>query len=63
MKPNKSLAGDGAGRFRTAHRSVVLLSARTQVPGSRMVADPHVVDEEIHILCEALIASEGHLTS
>lgn len=63
MKPNKSLAGDGACRFRTARRSVVLLSARTQVPGSRTVTDPQVVDEEIHVLCEALIASEGHLAS
>jgi RNA polymerase sigma factor (sigma-70 family) len=35
MKPNESLPGGEAGRFRTTHWSVVLLSAQTQVPGSR----------------------------
>ena len=35
MKPNERLADDDAGRFRTTHWSVVLLSAQTQVPGSR----------------------------
>jgi RNA polymerase sigma factor (sigma-70 family) len=35
MKPNKSRASDDAGRFRTTHWSVVLLSAQTQVPGSQ----------------------------
>jgi RNA polymerase sigma factor (sigma-70 family) len=28
---------------------------------ARTVTDPETVDEEIHALCEALIASEGHL--
>ena len=35
MKPNESRADDDAARFRTTHWSVVLLSAQTQVPGSR----------------------------
>src|SRR5260221_4222462 len=35
MKPNESLPNDAAGRFRTTHWSVVLLSAQTQVPGSQ----------------------------
>src|SRR3981081_4110464 len=35
MKPNESRAGDDAGRFRTTHWSAVLLSARSQMPGSR----------------------------
>jgi hypothetical protein len=63
MKPNESLASDGAGRFRTTHWSVFLFSAQTQVPGSRTVTDPHVVDEEIYALGEALAPSEGQLGS
>ena len=35
MKPHESRASDDAGRFRTTHWSVVLLSAQTQVPGSQ----------------------------
>ncbi len=35
MKPNECRANDDAGRFRTTHWSVVLLSAQSQVPGSR----------------------------
>jgi hypothetical protein len=35
MNPNERLADDDAGRVRTTHWSVVLLSAQTQVPGSR----------------------------
>jgi RNA polymerase sigma factor (sigma-70 family) len=35
MNPDDKLADDDAGRFRTTHWSVVLLSAQTQVPGSR----------------------------
>jgi RNA polymerase sigma factor (sigma-70 family) len=35
MKPNESLTGGDAGRFRTTHWSAVLLSAQTQVPGSQ----------------------------
>jgi RNA polymerase sigma factor (sigma-70 family) len=35
MKPNESLVSGDAGRFRTTHSSVVLLSAQTQVPGSQ----------------------------
>jgi hypothetical protein len=69
MKPNESLASDDAGRFRTTHRSAILLSAQSQDPSSR-TADaefyrtyiaPKAVDREIHALCEILIASEGRL--
>ena len=35
MNPKDRLAEDKAGQFRTTHWSVVLLSAQTQVPGSR----------------------------
>jgi RNA polymerase sigma factor, sigma-70 family len=35
MSPKDKLADDDAGRFRTTHWSVVLLSAQTQVPGSQ----------------------------
>jgi RNA polymerase sigma factor (sigma-70 family) len=35
MKTNESLTSGDADRFRTTHWSVVLLSAQTQVPGSR----------------------------
>jgi RNA polymerase sigma-70 factor (ECF subfamily) len=35
MNPKDRLADDEAGRFRTTHWSVVLLSAQTHVPGSR----------------------------
>src|SRR6266404_372833 len=35
MNPKDQLANDDAGRFRTTHWSVVLLSAQSQVPGSR----------------------------
>jgi RNA polymerase sigma-70 factor (ECF subfamily) len=35
MNPNESLASGDANQFRTTDWSVVLLSARTQVPGSR----------------------------
>ena len=35
MNPKDRLADDEAGRFRTTHWSIVLLSAQTQVPGSQ----------------------------
>jgi RNA polymerase sigma factor (sigma-70 family) len=35
MKPNESRRGDYGGQFRTTHWSVVLLSAQSQVSGSR----------------------------
>jgi biotin operon repressor len=28
---------------------------------ARTIADPTAIDEEIHLLCEALVAAEGHL--
>jgi hypothetical protein len=35
MKPNEIPASGDADRFRTTHSNVGLLSAQTQVPGSR----------------------------
>ena len=35
MKPNESRVNEDAGRFRTTHWSVVLLSAQSHMPGSR----------------------------
>jgi RNA polymerase sigma factor (sigma-70 family) len=35
MKPNESRVNEDAGRFRTTHWSVVLLSAQSQMPGSQ----------------------------
>jgi DNA-directed RNA polymerase specialized sigma24 family protein len=35
MNPNESVANAGAGQFRTTHWSVVLLSARSKLPGSQ----------------------------
>ena len=45
----------GLCRFRNRWISVLTL------PGGRTVSDPAEIDEEIHALCEALIASEGHV--
>ena len=39
MKPNESRANEDTGRFRTTHWSVVLLSAQSQMPGSRPALD------------------------
>jgi hypothetical protein len=63
MKPNESRASDDSGRFRTTHW--ILLSARSQVPGSRTaLADvfrPHWDPRALHerALGEAVIASES----
>jgi hypothetical protein len=54
-----SLPIEGAGGFRSARRNLVLLAAQSQAPDSQ--ATPLRVDEKIHALCEALVASEGGL--
>ena len=59
MKLDHSLATDGAAGFRTARWNLVLLAAKNQAPDSQAAALQ--VEEEIHALCEALIASEGRL--
>ena len=67
MKPNESRASDDSGRFRTTHW--ILLSAQSQVPGSRTVVpalcrpytDQQAVHREIYTLREVFIASEGPL--
>jgi hypothetical protein len=63
MKPNESRESDDSGRFWTTHW--ILLSARSQVPGSRTALadvcrlhrDPRALHERA--LGEAVIASEG----
>jgi len=57
LKLDHSLPTDGAGGFRTARWNLVLLATQSQALDSQ--AAPLRVDEEIHALCEALIASEG----
>jgi hypothetical protein len=67
MKPNECRANDDSGQFRITHW--ILLSAQSQVPGSRTVVpalcrsytDQQPVHREIYTLCEVLIASEGRL--
>jgi len=56
LKLHYRLPTEGASGFRTARRSLVLLAAQSQAPDSQ--ATQLKVDEEIHALCEALIASE-----
>jgi len=57
LKLDHSLPTEGAGGFRTARWSLVLLAVQSQTPDSQ--AAPPQVDEEIDALCEALIAPEG----
>ena len=45
----------GNPEFWTTCWSAVLLSAQSEVPGSDLARD------EIHVLCEALIAAEGQM--
>jgi hypothetical protein len=52
MKFDQSLRTEGADRL----RNLVLLGAQSQAPDCQ--AAPLQADEEIHALCEALIASE-----
>jgi hypothetical protein len=69
MKPDHQSSADAAGRFRTTRWSAVLLSAQSQIPGSRAALAelcriywfPIYSFVEIHALCEALIATEGRL--
>ena len=56
LKLYHSLPTQDAGGFRAARCSLALLAAKSQGPDSRAV--PLQADEEIHALCEALIASE-----
>ena len=49
----------GAGGFRSARRSLVLLAAQSQALDSQ--AAPLRVDQGIHALCKALVASEAGL--
>jgi hypothetical protein len=54
-----TLATEGAGGFRTGRWNLVSLAAQSQAPDSQVA--PLQAEEEIHALCEALIASEGQL--
>jgi hypothetical protein len=56
LKLDHSWPKDSAAGFRAAWWNLVLLAAKSQAPDSQ--AAPLQVDEEIHALCEALIASE-----
>ena len=61
----RSPAGFGSARARSKHLSRYRLRKRYTAPSReevrRTVSDPAEIDEEIHALCEALIASEGRL--
>jgi len=57
MKLDHSLPTEGAGGFRTARWSLVLLTAQSQAPSSQVA--PLQADEGIRACCEGLIASEG----
>ena len=57
LKLDHGLPTEGVSRFRTARWSLVLLAAQSQALDSQ--AAPLQADEEIHVRCEALIASEG----
>jgi hypothetical protein len=65
MKPNESRASDDSGRFRTTHW--ILLSAQSQVPGSRTApVDVYWLRWErralyVRALSDAFVASEGRL--
>ena len=59
LKLHYRLPTESASGFRTARRSLVLLAAQSQGPDAQSA--PLQVDEEIHALCEAMIASEGQL--
>jgi hypothetical protein len=62
LKLNHGLPKESAGGFRSARWNLVLLAAQSQVlPDSQTV--PLHADEEIHALCETLIASEGTVRS
>jgi hypothetical protein len=59
LKFDHSLPTEGAGGFRTARWNLALLAAQSQARDFQ--AAPLRVDEEIHALYEASIASEGRL--
>ena len=54
--------GLSAGGVKTlVHRLRIRYTALFREEVGRTVSDPAEIDEEIHALCEALIASEGRL--
>jgi hypothetical protein len=54
LKFDHSLPIEGAGGFRTARWSLVLLAAQKRAPDSRAV--PLQAEQEIHARCEALMS-------
>jgi RNA polymerase sigma factor (sigma-70 family) len=55
--------GVGTGAIKTLiHRLRKRYTALLREEVGRTVSDPAEIDEEVHALCEALIASEGHLS-
>ena len=59
MKLHYSLPTEGSGGFRTARWNLLLLAVQSQAPDFQVA--PAQADEEIHAVCEALIAPEGRL--
>jgi hypothetical protein len=60
---------EGAASFHTTRWTIVMRAAQSQAQVGlsalaelcRLYSDPAEVDDEIHALCEVLIASEGRL--
>jgi len=67
VKRDHGLSAEGAASFHTTrcavktpiHRLRKRCTALVREEVGRTVSDPADIDEEIHALCEALIASEG----
>ena len=59
MERDHGPPAEGAASFHTTRWTIVMRAAQSQAQGG--VSDPAEIDEEIHALCEAVIASEGRL--
>jgi hypothetical protein len=57
LKLHDRLPTEGSGGFRTARWNLLLLAVQNQAPDPQVA--PPEAGEEIHALCEALIAPEG----
>ena len=66
MERDHGPPAEGAASFHTTRWTIVMRAAQNQTLGGQsalgeLLSDPAEIDEEIHALCEALIASEGRL--
>ena len=65
MDPEYGSFADNPARFQTTRWSAILVAAQSQLlvreEIGRTVTDPAEIDQEIHALCEALIAAEGRI--